>query len=153
MSRPVQTIDPLPEEELKAAADEFLACALKAVEGHALSQRKLAVLLGWAESTVSAALKGRFTFSSWPKICRALGQDPIDALVRGRERLRVQREKAHEQRQVAQAAVFREMLEDTRVETMISFWRKLPPEKRARLVDRLAREAVAADTGRQAPQM
>ncbi len=36
--------------------------------------------------------------------------------VRGREALRVQRERAHERRELAQAAVFREMLEDTRIQ-------------------------------------
>ena len=46
MSRPAQTIEPIPEEDLNAVADEFLACALKAVEGQVPSQRKLAVLLG-----------------------------------------------------------------------------------------------------------
>ncbi len=148
MPRSVQTIDPIPEEDLRTAVDEFLACALKAIEGQVPSQRKLAVLLGWAESTVSAALKGRFTFSSWPRLCRALGQDPIDALVRGREALRAQRQRAHEQLQQEQVAVFREMLEDTRIETVVSFWRKLPPEKRARLAERITRETAAIPTTR-----
>ncbi len=35
------------------------------------------------------------------------------------------------------------MLEDTRIETTVSFWRKLPPEKQARLAQRLAREPAA----------
>ena len=94
-----------------------------------------------APSTVSSALKGRFTFNSWPRICHALGLDPIDTLARGREALHDQRVRDREQRELAQAEVFREMLEDTRIETTVSFWRLLPPEKRARLVRRLAREA------------
>ena len=102
---------------------------------------------------MSAALKGRFTFSSWPRLCRALGQDPIDALVRGREALRAQQQRFQERRQQEQAAVFREMLEDTRIETMVSFWRKLPAEKRVRLAGQLAEETGVADTGRQAPRM
>ena len=138
--RPTQTIEAIPEDALNAAAEEFLACALAGLDGQVPRQRKLAVLLGWAESTVSSALRGRFTFNSWPKICRALGLDPIDTLIRGREALRVRRERACEQQQLAQAAVFREMLEDTRIETMVSFWRELPPEKRTRLAERLARE-------------
>ncbi len=144
--RPTQTVQPLPEKELNAAIEEFLACALSGLDGQVSNQRKLAIMIGWAESTVSSALKGRFTFSSWPKICRVLGLDPIDTLVRGREALRVQRERNHEQRQLAQAAVFREMLEDTRIETMVSFWRQLPPKERARLADRITRETAAVPT-------
>ncbi len=75
-----------------------------------------------------------------------VGQDPIGALVRGREALRVQRVRDRERRELAQATVFREMLEDTRIETMVSFWRKLPPEKRACLTERLAQETSGADT-------
>lgn len=141
MPRPVKTLEPLPEEDLKAAVDEFLACAVHALEGRVPSQRRLSIMLGWAESTVSSALRGRFTFSSWPRICRALGIDPIDALVRGREGLRLQRQRAHEQEQLARAAPFSEMLEDTRIETMISFWRRLPPEKRLTVAGQLAEEA------------
>ncbi len=146
--RPTQTVQPLPEKELEAVVEEFLACALAGLEGQVSSQRKLATMIGWAESTVSSALKGRFNFKSWPRICRALGLDPIDTFVRGREALRLQRERAHEQRQLAQAVVFREMLEDTRIETMVSFWRKLPPEKRARLAERITRETAAIPTTR-----
>ncbi len=153
MPRPVQIVEPIPAEDMKAAVDEFLACALQGLEGRVSSQRKLAIQLDWAESTVSSALKGRFTFSSWPRICHALGLEPIDALVRGRQELRVQREKAHEQSQMAQAAVFREMLEDTRIETMVSFWRKLPPEKRVKVAGRLVAETGVEDAGKQAPQM
>ncbi len=141
--RPTLKVRPIPEKDLKGVVEEFLACALKGLEGQVSSQRKLAILLDWAESTVSSALRGRFTFQSWPRICRALGQDPIDALVRGREALRDQRVRDRDQRELAQAAVFREMLEDTRIETTVSFWRKLPPEKQARLAQRLAREPAA----------
>ena len=138
--RPTQMVKPLPEKDLKAATEEFLACALAGLDGRVDRQRKLAILLDWAESTVSTALKGRFTFQSWPRICHALGLDPIDTLVRGREALRIQRERAQERRQMAQAAMFREMLEDTRIETMVLFWRNLPSEKQTRLAERLAQE-------------
>ena len=146
MSRRVPMADPLPEEDLKAAVEEFLACALKALEGQIPSQRKLAALLDWPETTLSSALKGRFTFNTWPRICRALGKDPIDALVRGRDVLRAQRESDREQS-------YREMLERTRAETMIALWKKLPREERARVAERLAQETGHVDTGRQVPQM
>ncbi len=84
--RPIQLLQPIPEEVLKAAVEEFLACALAGIEGRVSSQRRLSILLGWAESTVSSALKGRFTFNSWPRICRALGLDPIDVLVQETEK-------------------------------------------------------------------
>ncbi len=67
------------------------------------------------------------------KICRALGKDPIDALVRGRDVLRAQRESDREQR-------YREMLEHTRAETMIALWEKLPRSERKRVAERLAQK-------------
>ncbi len=123
----------MPDEGLKAAVEEFLACALKALEGQIPSQRLLAALLDWPETTLSSALQGRFTFNTWPKICRALGKDPIDALVRGRDVLRAQRESDREQR-------YRGMLEHTRAETMIALWEKLPRSERKRVAERLAQK-------------
>ncbi len=131
--RRIHRVDPVPEEDLKAAVEEFLACALKALEGKIPSQRQLAALLDWPETTLSSALRGRFTFRTWPRICRALGKDPIDALVRGRDVLRAQRESDREQR-------YREMLERTRAETMIALWEKLPRSERKRVAERLAQK-------------
>ncbi len=147
MSRRVYRIDPIPEEDLQAAVEEFLACALKALEGQISNQRYLAARLDWPETTLSSALQGRFTFNSWPRICRALGQDPIDALVRGREVLRAQRESEREQR-------YREMLESTQAETMVALWKKLPSREQARVMAQLADETGGGgDTGTQVPQM
>ncbi len=133
MGRRIHTIEPVPEEDLKAAVEEFLACALKALEGQIPSQRQLAARLDWPETTLSSALQGRFTFNTWPRICRALGKDPIDALVRGRDALRAQRESDREQR-------YREMLERTRADTMIALWEKLPRSERKRVAERLAQK-------------
>ncbi len=133
MSRRIHRVDPVPEEDLKAAVEEFLVCALKSLEGEVPSQRQLAALLDWPETTLSSALRGRFTFNTWPRICRALGKDPIESLVRGREVLRAQRESDREQR-------YREMLERTRADTMIALWEKLPRCERTRVAERLAQK-------------
>ncbi len=45
VSRRILTVDPVPEEDLKAAVEEFLACALKGLEGQVPSQRQLAALI------------------------------------------------------------------------------------------------------------
>ncbi len=133
MPRGLHRVDPVPKEDQRAAVEEFLACAMKALEGQIPSQRQLAALLGWPETTLSSAIRGRFTFRTWPQICRALGKDPIDALVRGRDVLRAQRESDREQR-------YREMLERTRADTMIALWEKLPRCERARVAEHFARE-------------
>ena len=133
MSRRILTVEPVPEKDLEAAVEEFLACAMKGLEGYIPSQRQLAALLGCPETTLSSALRGRFTFNTWPRICRALGKDPIDALVRGRDVLQAQRESDREER-------YREMLERVRADTMIAFWEKLPRSERTRVAEHFAQE-------------
>lgn len=126
MPRTARLVDPLPEDVLEAAASEFMTCALKALEGQIANQRELADRLGWPETTLSSALKGRFTFNSWPKICRALGKDPIDELVRGRSELSKAEDRSREK-------AYRRMLERAEADTMLSFWRKLSPEEKSRV--------------------
>ena len=88
MSRIARKVDRIPKDILEVAVADFARCALKALEGEIANQRELADRLGWPQTTLSSALKGKFTFRSWPAICRALTLDPIHALVRGREKLR-----------------------------------------------------------------
>ena len=126
MPRIAHPVDPLPEDVLEAAAAEFMRCAVKALEGQIPNQRELADRLGWPETTLSSALKGRFTFTSWPKICRALGKDPIDELVRGRSELSKAEDRSREK-------AYRRMLERAEADTMLSFWRKLSPEEKSRV--------------------
>ncbi len=95
------------------------------------NQRELATRLGWGQTTVSFALRGRFTFQSWPKICRALDKDPVDALARGRDLLR-------EERKMAREAALRQTMERDAAEQMISLWEALSPEGRARIVELLS---------------
>jgi hypothetical protein len=128
MPRTARTIDTLPEEILEAAAAEFMKCALAAINGQVPNQRELADRLGWPETTLSSALQGRFTFRTWPKICRALGRDPIDELVRGRDELR----KAEDQ---DRAEAYRRMLERAEADTMVALWRKLPPAEQSRVLE------------------
>lgn len=137
MPRKARPVDPLPEEILEAAADEFLKCALKALQGQIPNQRELADRLDWPETTLSSALKGRFTFTTWPKICKALGRDPIDELVRGRARLRKEEDQARE-------TAYRSMLERAQADTMVSFWKQLPPGEKSRVLEMLNRESAAA---------
>lgn len=127
MPRTARHVDPLPEEILEAAASEFQTCAVKALEGQIPNQRELADRLGWPETTLSSALKGHFTFNTWPKICRALDRDPIDELVRGRSEL----SKAEDQNR---ETAYRRMLERAEADTMVSFWRKLSPEEKSRVL-------------------
>ena len=127
MPRIARPVDQLPEDVLDAAASELRQCAMKALEGLIPNQRELADRLGWPETTLSSALQGRFTFESWPKICRALGRDPIEELVRGRAELRKSEDEAR-------AEAYRRMLERAQADTMVSFWRRLPPEERKRVV-------------------
>jgi hypothetical protein len=127
MPRIARPVDPLPQEILEAAASEFMTCAMKALEGQIANQRELADRLGWPETTLSSALKGHFTFNTWPKICRALGKDPIDELVRGRSELSKEEDQSREE-------AYRRMLERAEADTMFSFWRKLPAEERSRLL-------------------
>ena len=135
MPRTARPVDPLPEEILEAAASEFMTCAMKALEGQIANQRELADRLGWPETTLSSALKGRFTFHTWPKICRALGRDPIDELVRGRSELSKEENRSRE-------AAYRRMLERAEADTMLSFWRKLSPEEKSRLLTLMTEDAV-----------
>ncbi len=65
MTRHILRIEPVPEEDLKGAVEEFLACALKALEGQLPSQRQLAALLNWPETTLSTALKQRSSCASF----------------------------------------------------------------------------------------
>lgn len=127
-------IDSLPTEILEAAASEFLSCALKALEGQIENQRDLAARLGWPTSTLNSALKGGFTFSSWPKICCALGRDPIYELARGRVRLRAERDQQREES-------YRLMLERTEADTMVALWRKLSASEQLRVRELLNAEA------------
>lgn len=127
MPKIARPIEQLPDEVLDTAASELRRCALKALEGLVPNQRELADRLGWPETTLSSALQGRFTFDSWPKICRALGRDPIEELVRGRAELRKSEDEAR-------AEAYRRMLERAQADTMVSFWRRLPPEERKRVV-------------------
>lgn len=127
MPRTARPIDPLPEEVLEAAAADFTRCALAALEGQIQNQRELADRLGWPETTLSSALKGHFTFNTWPKICRALGWDPIDALARGRSELR----KTEDQNR---ADAYRRMLERAQADTMVAFWKRLPPAEQSRVL-------------------
>ncbi len=137
MSRRARKVDRLAAEVLGAAAEEFRAWAVKALEGQVPNQRELARRLGWGQTTVSFALRGRFTFASWPKICRALDKDPIDLLARGRDRLREERQKARD-------AAFRRTMERDAAEEMISLWETLSPEGRARVVELLSADVEAS---------
>ena len=67
-----------------------------------------------------------------------MGINPIDALVRGRDALRVQRENEREQR-------YRAMLVRTQADTLIALWEKLPRCERQRVTARLAGEAGGED--------
>lgn len=131
MPRTARAVEPLPEEILEDAATWFRRCALKALEGLIPNQRELADRLGWPETTLSSALQGRFTFDTWPKICKALGRDPIDELVRGRRGV-IEAEDAERE------AAYRRMLEDAQADTMIQFWKALSADQRERVAARLA---------------
>lgn len=135
MPRTARPIEQLHEEILDAAASEFKQCALKALEGQIPNQRELADRLGWPETTLSSALQGKLTFRSWPKICHALGRDPIDELVRGRSELSRAEDRDRE-------LAYRRMLERAEADTMISFWRRLPPEEKQRVVRWLTEEVL-----------
>ena len=130
MPRTARKVDRIPKDILEAATVDFPRCALKALEGQIANQRELADRLGWPETTLSSALKGRFTFRSWPMICRALGLDPIDALVRGREKMREDEDRARE-------ASYRQMIERAEADTLVEFWCKLPVSERQRVTKRL----------------
>ena len=133
MPRIARTVASIPEEDLEAAAADFARCALKALQGRVLNQRELADRLGWPATTVSSALKGRFTFRSWPKICKALGLDPIDELVRGRrEILREEEER--------RAVEYRLLLRRAEADAMVALWRKLPAAERARVLDLMKKD-------------
>ena len=140
MPRRARRVRRIPEESLQEAATEFLASALKAIEGKIPNQRELAERLNWPETSLSSALQGRFTFKTWPRICRALGRDPIDELVRGRELLREEREAARAEQQAARDVTYREMLERAQADTMVALWRMLPPAERARVAEELTAE-------------
>jgi hypothetical protein len=147
--RIARLIDSLPAEVLEAAAVEFLGAALKALEGQIPNRRELADRLGWSPTTVHNALKGHFTFSTWPKICRALERDPIDELVRGRAELirsRADLRVADREREDA----YRVMVERAEGDTMVVFWRRLSLEERGRvarlLVEELIKESSHEDT-------
>ena len=130
MPSTARPVDPLPEEVLEAAVTEFKRCAVKALEGLVPNKRKLANRLGWPETTLGSALKGGFTFHSWAKICRALGRDPIDELVRGRAELRKTEEETRAEAYLERSEAFRQMLELAQVDAMVAFWRRLSPEER-----------------------
>ncbi|HEX9658803.1 MAG TPA: hypothetical protein VGA18_00820 [Rhodothermales bacterium] len=130
MPRIARPIEQLPEDVLEEAALEFQRCALKALEGQIRNQRELADRLGWPESTLSSALQGHFTFHTWPKICRALGRDPIAELARGRAELRRAEDQDRED-------AYRQMLERAEADTMVAFCRKLPSRERSRVVELL----------------
>lgn len=136
MPRTTRTIEPLPEKILENAASDFVSCALKALEGQIPNQSELARRLGWPETTLSSALKGRFTFRSWPKICMALGKDPIDELARGRSELRKEEDASRED-------AYRAMLERAEADTMVTFWRTLPTAERERVLELLTADAEA----------
>ena len=130
MPRTARPIDPLPQKVLEDAATEFMSCALAALEGQIPNQRELADRLGWPETTLSTSLQGRFTFNTWPKICRALGRDPIDELTRGRAELR----KAEDDQR---ADAYRRMLERAEADTMVAFWKRLPGTEQERVLQLL----------------
>jgi hypothetical protein len=132
--RIARPIEQLPEEILEEAASEFMRCALKGLEGLIPNQRELADRLGWPETTLSSALKGHLTFHTWPKICRALGRDPIDELARGRAELQKTEDQDREM-------ALRRMLERAEGDTLMCFWRKLPRDERVRLTRLMAEEA------------
>lgn len=141
-------MEPLPEEELQAAAEEFVAWALEALQGQLPSQRELAKRLGWPASTLSSYLRGNLTLARWAQICRALGRDPIDELVRGREELRraeEERRQAEDERRRAEDSdretSYRRMLERAEADTMVAFWKRLPADDQARVLDELNRFA------------
>ena len=140
MPRRARRVYPIPEKSLEEAATEFLASALKALEGEIRNQRELAARLNWPETSLSSALQGRFTFKTWPRICRALDRDPIDELVRGRDLLREELEVARAEQQAARELTYREMLERAQADTMVALWRTLPSAERARVADVLAAE-------------
>jgi hypothetical protein len=134
--RIARPIDQLPEEVLKAAAAEFMAAALKALEGQIPIKRELAHRLGWPDTTLGGVLRGCFTFDTWPKICRALERDPVDELVRGREELRREQDRKREN-------AYQRMRERVEVDTMVAFYRTLSFEERIRV----ARQLAEVDTG------
>jgi hypothetical protein len=131
MPRTARHIVPLPEEVLEAAATEFQRCAVAALKGQVQNQRELADRLGWPETTLSSALKGRFTFRTWPMICRALGRDPIDELARGRAELRKAEDRDRED-------AYRRMLERAEADTMLALCKRLSPAERSRVLDLLS---------------
>ena len=140
MPRIARHVEPLPEETLAEAEAEFQRAALKALEGQIPIQRELADRLGWPETTLSSALKGRrFTFKSWPRICKALGLDPIDELVRGRAELRKSEDEARER-------AYRGMLDRMGADSIVVFWRTLPALERSRVLEALL-EREAPDSG------
>lgn len=133
MPRIARPVEQLPEDVLEEAAADFMRCALKALEGQIPNQRELANRLGWPETTLSSALQGRFTFTTWPKICRALGRDPIEELIRGRAEIRKSEDEEREN-------ALRRMLERAEADTMVAFWRKLPRDERDRVVTLLSED-------------
>ena len=133
--------EPLAEDILQEHAEELQAYGLTLIRNAVTNQRALAQRLGWPPTTLNEVVHGRIPldFRKWAQICYALSLDPVDALIKGREMYRADKEERRH-------AGYREMLDKRDLETIVSLARELSADKRREIAARIMEKKTKRKT-------